>query len=391
MYPILNEMNADVIVIGLGAMGSAACYQLSRRGASVIGIDRYSPPHMHGSSHGETRITRKAIGEGEHLVPFALRSYEIWRELEAETGEDLLTITGGLIMSAKGGRSLHGNADFLNTTIEAARKFGITHRVLNADDIADEFPRFELTGTETGYFENDAGFLRPERCVAAQLELAEEHGAVLRRNERVLKIDRSGPGVEISTDTGRYSAHTAIVSAGPWVDEFVPTPAAGRFRVFRQALYWFDISSAYQDYAVGNFPVFIWSFGRWDADFVYGFPAVGGPAGGLKVATENFERTTRPDEADREVSPRESAEMFATYVEGKLRGVSKSCVRSAACLYTMTDDSNFVIGRISENVILASPCSGHGFKHSAAIGETLAELALTGRSTIDVSRFSMSR
>lgn len=391
MYPILSEMNADVIVIGLGAVGSAACYQLARRGASVIGIDRYSPPHTLGSSHGETRITRKAIGEGEHFVPFALRSYEIWRELEAESGEDLLTITGGLIMSAKGGRSLHGNADFLSTTIEAARKFGITHRVLNADEIAAEFPQFELTGSETGYFENDAGFLRPERCVAAQLQLAEKRGAVFKRNERVLRIDSSGPGVEIVTDKGRYSSQTTIVSAGPWVNEFGPTPAPGRFRVFRQALYWFDISSAYEDYAAGNFPVFIWSFGRWDADFVYGFPAVGGPGGGLKVATENFERTTRPDEADREVSRRESAKMFETYVEGKLRGVGKSCVRSAACLYTMTDDSNFVIDRISEIVILASPCSGHGFKHSAAIGETLAELVLTGRSTIDVARFSMSR
>ena len=110
-------MNSDVIVVGLGAMGSAACYQLAKRGVSVIGIDRYSPPHTFGSTHGDTRITRQAIGEGEQFVPFALRSYEIWRELESETGADLLTVTGGLIMSAESEHSLHGNADFLKTTV----------------------------------------------------------------------------------------------------------------------------------------------------------------------------------------------------------------------------------------------------------------------------------
>src|SRR5678816_921243 len=109
-------MNADVLVIGLGAMGSAACYQLARRGAKVIGIDRYSPPHSLGSTHGDTRITRLAIGEGEQFVPFAIRSHGIWRELESETGEDLMTTTGGLIMSAASGHALHGSANFLQTT-----------------------------------------------------------------------------------------------------------------------------------------------------------------------------------------------------------------------------------------------------------------------------------
>ena len=185
-------MNAEVIVIGLGAMGSAACYQLAKRGAKVIGIDRYSPPHTFGSTHGETRITRQAIGEGEQFVPFALRSYEIWREIESETGDDLLTVTGGLIMSSASEQSLHGNADFLQTTIDAARKFDIKHRVLNAGEINAEFPQFILSGNERGYFEDEAGFLRPESCVAAQLSLAERHGAGLRRNERVLSVEQTG-------------------------------------------------------------------------------------------------------------------------------------------------------------------------------------------------------
>ncbi len=384
-------MNADVIVIGLGAMGSAACYQLAKRGASVIGIDRYSPPHTLGSTHGETRITRQAIGEGEHFVPFALRSNEIWHELEAETGEDLLTVTGGLIISADSGHSLHGNADFLKTTTDAARKFGISHRLLDAGQIADEFPQFLLGGNERAYYEDEAGFLRPEACVGTQLMLAEKLGATLHRNERVIRVRQNGSGVDVVTNRGNYSAAAAIVTAGPWVHDFVDDAPANLFKIYRQVLYWFDVSDVYEQYAIGNFPIFIWSFGRWQDDYCYGFPAIGGPRGGLKIAAESYEETTLPDHTERTVSADESAAMFDKYVSGKLNGIGSKCVRSAVCLYTVTPNSNFIIDRLSENVILASPCSGHGFKHSAAIGETLAELALTGQSTIDVSPFSLGQ
>ena len=384
-------MNSDVIVVGLGAMGSAACYQLSKRGANVIGIDRYSPPHTLGSTHGDTRITRLAIGEGEQFVPFALRSHEIWRELEAETGADLLTVTGGLIMSSHSEHSLHGNYQFLETTIAAAKKFGIEHRELTASDIADEFPQFELTGDEQGYFENEAGFLRPEICVAKQIDLAEELGAKIYRNERVIELDKNGSSVEVVTNKGRYSAARIVVSAGPWVSEFIESVPPGLFKVYRQVLYWFDVSNAHDQYVIGKFPIFIWSFGRWKDDYVYGFPAVDGPNGGLKVAGESYGFSTLPDVVDRNVSDEETTKMFDTYVKDKLKGVDAQCVRSAVCLYTVTPNSNFVIDQLDNNVILASPCSGHGFKHSAAIGETLAELALTGNTNLDVSSFRMSQ
>ena len=384
-------MNADVIVIGLGAMGSAACYQLAKRGASVIGIDRYSPPHTFGSSHGETRITRQAIGEGEHFVPFALRSHEIWREVESQTGVELLTVTGGLIMSGHSKYSLHGNADFLQTTIDAAKKFDIKHKTLSAKQIAEEFQQFKLNGDERGYFEFGAGFLDPESCVAAQLELARKLDAKLLRNERVLRVQQNGASVEVKTDRGKYFGGKALITAGPWVNEFLDGSPADLFSVYRQVLYWFDVSAVYENYVPGKFPIFIWSFGRWRDDYVYGFPAIGGRHGGLKVASESYQLATVPDEADRNVSTKETANIFDNYVSGKLSGIGERCVNSAVCLYTVTANSNFVIDRISENVILASPCSGHGFKHSAAVGETLAELALTGKSTIDISPFSMSQ
>jgi len=398
-------------------MGSAAVYQLAKRGARVIGIDRYSPPHTLGSTHGDTRVTRLAIGEGEHFVPFAVRSHEIWRELESETGASVMTTTGGLIMSAgnsdsgKGepprqpkrlppllrkegsflespSQALHGSTNFLETTIAAAEKFGIGHRVLDAGEIAAAYPQFVVDGSERGYFEDEAGFLRPELGVATQLGVAEKLGADIHRNEHVLRIEKDGAGVRVTTDIGDYRAATAIVSAGPWVSEFVRSPVADLFKVYRQVLYWFDVSAAYEQYVLGTFPIFIWSFGRFDGDFVYGFPAINGRDGGLKVASEEFHATTSPDQAERSVTDEEASRVFKSYVSGRLTGVGERCVRSAVCLYTSTPDSNFVIDWLDENVLLASPCSGHGFKHSAAIGETLAELALTRTSKIDVSPFS---
>ena len=382
-------MNADVIVIGLGAMGSAACYQLAKRGASVIGIDRYSPPHSLGSTHGETRITRLAIGEGVRFVPFALRSHEIWRELEGETGADLLTVTGGLIISSAADHPLHGNVTFLQTTIDAAKQFGIEHRVLTADEIESEFPQFGLAGDELGYFENEAGFLRPEACVATQLDLAESLGADIHRNERVLRIEDTHGSVKVVTDRGQYESAKAIVTAGPWVKELAPNVPASMFAVSRQVLHWFDVSEAYDQYRPENFPIFIWNFGRWRDDYFYGFPAVAGPAGGLKVATEDYQATCLPDDVDRDVSRDESSNIFGQYLSGRLKGVGDACIKSSTCLYTVTPDSNFVIDWIAENVLLASPCSGHGFKHSAAIGETLAELTLTGSSSIDTRPFRL--
>src|SRR5580692_10504360 len=159
----------QAIVIGLGAMGSAALYQLAKRGASVLGIDRYAPPHVHGSSHGDTRITRLAIGEGEHYTPLARRSHEIWREIEKETGADLLTVTGGLILSSPTKTAFTHVEDFFENTLAAARKHGIAHELLDAGEIRKRFPQFAVRNDEVGYFEKEAGFLRPEECVRSQL------------------------------------------------------------------------------------------------------------------------------------------------------------------------------------------------------------------------------
>ena len=384
-------MTYDVIIIGLGAMGSAAAYQLSKQKVKVLGVDQFSPPHKLGSTHGETRVTRKAIGEGAEYVPLTLRSYEIFREIEAETNVDLLTITGGLILSnPNGNANLHGNNGFIETTVATAKKFGVNHRTLTSDEIAKEFPQFKLDGDEIGYFEDEMGFLRPENCVKTQLELAEKYGAVIKRNEKVLEIKTLPNLVEVITDKATYQSENIIISAGAWIKSFVEKARQDLFKIYRQVLYWLDVADNYEKFKLGNFPIFIWEFGRWENDFVYGLPAIDGQFGGFKIATETYLETTNPDQVNCEVSPKEIDEVFEKYVENRIFGVSKKCVKTATCLYTVMPKARFLIDYLPENerVIIASPCSGHGFKHSAAIGEVLAELAIDGKSKIDISAFS---
>lgn len=392
-------MAYDVIAAGLGAMGSAALYQMAKRGAKVLGIDRFRPPHNFGSSHGETRITRQAIGEGEEYVPLALRSYEIWREIEAETGMDLLTVTGGLVMSSTGGTaSLHGSGNFIGQTIACAEKYGIEHSVLTADDIRRQFPQFAINGDEIGYYENEAGFLRPENCIKAQLELAKKYGAEIHFDEKVLSFSENEHGVEIATEKGKYQASKIIISAGPWVNEFVSEEFRRLFKIYRQVLYWFELREDADNYLLGNFPIFIWQFGRWADDFIYGFPALSGKKGGLKLAAEQHVNTTDPDSTGDTVSletalDEEIEKTYRQYVGPHLPGLTDRCLKAVTCLYTVTPDDGFVIDRHPhfENILIASPCSGHGFKHSAAVGEILAELTLDEKTNFDISKFSFDR
>ncbi|MDH3445695.1 MAG: FAD-dependent oxidoreductase, partial [Deltaproteobacteria bacterium] len=178
----------DTMVLGLGAMGSAALYQLAKRGHRVIGIDQFSPPHKYGSSHGETRIIRQAIGEGEEYIPLALRSYQLWREIEREAGATLLVITGGLILEAQQSNAMmHGRRGFLARASQSAKRFAIRHEILETHDIRKRFPQFAVTN-ELGYFEHETGYLRPESCIHAQLDLARKYGAAIQTNEKVLSV-----------------------------------------------------------------------------------------------------------------------------------------------------------------------------------------------------------
>lgn len=381
-------MAYDVVVVGLGAMGSAALYQLAKAGANVLGVDQYSPPHALGSTHGDTRITRVAVGEGPAYVPLVRRSHEIWREIESQTGLELFDQCGALVMGSHQGQEMHGTSNFLDTTIAVAREFGIDHRTLTADEIGRRYPAFALSGDETGSWEPGAGFVRPERCVEAQLQLARRHGATIRTGERVEAFEDTGSDVHVTVSGEQVTARTLIVTAGPWVSALIPD-LSPHLRVFRQVLYWFDLVDKSDYEAYRQLPVYIWWNGGSRNDMIYGFPMVDGPGGGAKVSREVYAEDTTVNLVNREVPPEETEEMYETHVRDRLPGLSSTCVKTRSCLYTVTPDSRFIIDvhPTHRSVIVASPCSGHGFKHSGAIGECLAQLAMTGASHIDLSSF----
>ncbi|MFL5236023.1 MAG: N-methyl-L-tryptophan oxidase, partial [Rhizomicrobium sp.] len=294
----------DVAIVGLGAMGSAAALQLSRRDATVIGFDRFAPPHALGSSHGETRVTRLAIGEGDHLTPLVMRSHELWRETERESGAKLLRETGALIISSGRNAAQTHVAGFFAKTLAAAEKFRIVHELLDAAKIRARWPQFNVADDEVAYFEPTAGFVRPEDCVRAQLDLAQKHGAAIHLNEGVRTFDVVPNGVRIETDKGTYSAARLILAAGAWLPELLGPHYASLFKIYRQVQIWFEVDDP-AAFAPECFPVFIWELQN-SPRGIYGFPALHG-ARAIKVASEEFTTTTSVDAANSEVSEAEIA------------------------------------------------------------------------------------
>jgi sarcosine oxidase len=375
------DTSFDVIVIGLGAFGAATTYQLAKAGARVLGLDRYSPPHIYGSTHGETRITRLACGEGPEYTPFARHSHEIWRDFERATGETLLKQSGLLVISGPGKRAAaHGKEDFLASTTAIARAHDVAHERLDDAAIRARFPAFAIADGDEAYFEPEAGYCFPERCITVQLDAARRLGATLHTGETVASFAKDGTGVRVVTDQGEYRAAHLVIAAGPWLPQLVPS-LARRFKIRRQVLVWFRVADdvPIAHFQPDRFPVFYWQVPRSQA--IYGFPSIDGRT--LKVATEQYKTTTTPETVNRNATPEEIAEVWRDYVAPFFPGVTAECTKSAVCLYTCTEDTRFIIDTLPghDNIIVASPCSGHGFKHSAAIGEAIAGRIL-GRSDV---------
>ncbi|MGX1321767.1 sarcosine oxidase [Bradyrhizobium sp. USDA 377] len=382
---------ADFVVVGLGAMGSAILYQLAKRGVHAIGVDRFVPPHRMGSSHGETRITRQAVGEGGVYAPLVLNSHRIWRELEADTGEKLLHDCGVLVMGpGTGPTSHHGKPDFVARSVEVARDFGIEHEILDGTEVACRFPQFlGLAGNEKAYYEPGGGYVFPERCISAQLSRAAQLGAQIRTGVKVLSVDQHSI-VRVETSSGTIEAQQAVVTAGGWTAPLLGAPFDRLLTVNRQVLHWYELD----DLAVyrPDAPAFIWMHGATDVDYLYGFPPLPGDRR-IKVATEQYEMPTTADAINREVDPAESAEMYRRHVQRRLAGATPRVAQAAACLYTVTPDRGFIIDHHPrhDRIFVVSACSGHGFKHSAGIGAVVAERLTGGRNHIDLTSFAIAR
>jgi len=379
----------DVAVVGLGAMGAAVLYQLAMLGVDVVGVDQYAPPHSQGSSHGETRITRCAVGEGEAYVPLALASHRIWRELESQTGDHLLNASGCLIMGSTVNSVHHGKTDFVRRSMENAREFGIPHEILSSGDVMRRFPQIQAAEDAQAYFEPGGGFVYPERCISAQLSMARRKGATVMQAS-VMAVSQHAGGVRIHADGQMIEADRAVVAAGAWTGELLGEPFSRLLTVNRQVLHWFPVDD--RMYSPDRFPTFIWMHGDADDAYFYGFPSVPG-TGLLKAATEQYRVATSPDHVDRTVAPAEAEALYNSHLAGRLRGVDARAAKSAVCLYTVTPDSGFIIDRHPrmERVTVISACSGHGFKHSAGIGEAVARMLTGSGGDASLAPFSLAR
>ena len=369
----------DVIIAGLGAMGSQALVECARRGLQAVGFDRFDPPHDQGSSHGRSRIIREAYFEDPIYVPLVQRAYDRWAKLEAETGTSLLRQTGGLC---------YGPADsaLVLGARRSAEQHQIPHESLSAEDIRTRFPVLTVHDDWIGVLEPRAGMLAPEAAITAGLDLARRLGATVHPNEPVLQWQQEGDGVVVTTERGTYRASHLIISAGMWVRSLVKD-LARPLTVQRNVLYWFEPTRDSALFGPERLPVFLGQI--LPGVMWYGFPHTGD---GLKIALHHFGATTTPDAVDRVVQHAETAhlrsllERFLPAANGVLR-------EAKVCTYTNAPDHHFVIDRhpTADRVIVASPCSGHGFKFASALGEVLVDLVERKASRFDLTPFSISR
>jgi len=385
------ESSFDIAVIGLGAVGSSLVRSLALDGIAAIGFDQFHPPHEMGSSHGDTRLTRVANGEGDVYAPMALRSMEIWRELEQESGEELFVGCGAIIIANPdqvAERIVRKN--FLRETQSVAERCGIPHEMLDAEEIRYRFPHFGVSDSDRAYYEPGAGYLKPELCISVQLAAAQRAGASLRFGTKVQSIEGRGRRVVITTDNESLEVDSVAVCAGPWAGELLGPPFSEALKPYRQTLHWFPIDDEHRE-AWQAGPAFTWPHGTGGGDFFYGFPCL--PSTGFaKVGTEGFAATTHPDVS---VSIDENAarQVFERHLNGRLMGLHPTGAVSKSCQYTVTSDFQFVIDRHlhNENIWIVSACSGHGFKHSPAIGEAVAALVNRREPSVDLSGFTLDR
>jgi sarcosine oxidase len=368
----------DVVVVGLGAMGSAALDALARRRTRVLGLEQFQPGHEHGSSHGATRIIRFGYFEHPSYVPLVRAALPLWRDLESRSGQSLLTVTGVLEMGAP-------DSELIIGTLQASRDHGLPHEVLDAEALHRRFPAFRLPPGYVGVFQPDGGYLMADRAVAALIASATAAGAEVRTGERVTAVTPRDGGVRIETGRGTVTAGTVIVAAGPWVKSLLPDLPVP-LHVTRQAVGFF-VPSDPAAFRAG-FPVFM--IENPDGIF-YGFPP--DEAGAIKFAKHHHvgERVD-PDIPDRPMAADDEA-LIRGALKAHLPAADGPMLASLTCRYTMTPDGDFVIDTLPEapQIVVASPCSGHGFKFAPAIGEILADLSLRGATEHDISRFRLSR
>lgn len=369
----------DVIVVGVGGMGSATAWHLARRGFRVLGLEQFNIPHELGSSHGQTRIIRLAYSEHPSYVPLLLRAYALWREIEERAGERLLHITGALDAGPADDWVFQGS----KTSCE---EHGLPHEILTGAEVNRRFPGYRLPEDTMAVFQTDGGFLLPERCIVAHVEAAQEEGAEIHGCEPVLDWTSDGRGITVKTAKSTYTADRLVITAGAWIGKVVDR-LEGLVQPERQVLGWFQPRQL-ELFLPDRFPVFNLQVaeGRY-----YGLPVHGVP--GFKIGRyHHLDEQVDMDGIDRFAHPRDEAVLRA-FAERYFPDGSGPATSLKVCAFTNTSDGHFILDTHPEyaNVFVASPCSGHGFKFCSVIGEVMADLAITGRTSHDIALHGLER
>jgi sarcosine oxidase len=375
-------MSYDVIVLGLGAMGSAATQHLAGRHARVLGIDQFTPPHDKGSSHGGTRMIRQAYWESHDYIPLVLRAYELWEGLEHDAGAKLLTITGGLILGSP-------ESQLVKRGIAAAQAHGIRHSVFSPGEIRARFPAITPLDGDVAVHEKLAGYLFPEECIRAQLKLAARRGAELHFYEKVVNWKAQPGRIEVTTDRAVYEAGHLIIVAGPWANHVLRNLFP--LRVTRQVMTWIQPVGGIDPFLPNRFPVFLCDSPE-DGLPGYGFPAVDGPSGGVKAAIHGSSIECTPETIDRSIHEVDGGEVIRR-LKPRFPALSGEILQASTCMYTMTPDEHFIIGQHPHSPVVSIACgfSGHGFKFAPVVGEILGDLATKGATTHPIALFSPTR
>ncbi len=367
----------DVAVVGLGAMGSAAIAHLAARGVKVIGIDAYYPAHALSSSHGDSRLIRLGYFEDPSYVPLLQRAYANWRTLEARLCGDILTTTGVLQIGKPDSKIVSG-------TKKSCALHNLPLETLDSGEMRRRFPVFSLDEDEIALLDPQGGYLRPEAAVMGYLKLAASDGAALHFGERVTAIEPGGDGVTIISATGRYSASKVIIATGSWIGELVPALRDHAVPI-KQVVAWYQPTDGFMTMPQ-RMPVFIRDEGE-NGSF-FGFPAIG--VDGIKIGRHaHFREPIDPNQPNPPVNERDT-HLLDSFINHRLPAAAGVRVRSATCRYTMLPSEDFLLDLLpgDKRIVVASPCSGHGFKFTSVVGEILADLALDGGTNLPIGAFS---
>jgi sarcosine oxidase len=371
----------DVIVLGAGALGSAAAYHAAARGLRVLVLEQYAIDHERGSSYGYSRIIRYSYDYVQY-IELAKAAYAAWRALEADAGETLYTRTGGADFG------IPGHEASLDGMLTSMAALNMPHTVWDADEAMRHFPQFRLDDGMIMLYQEDAGILAASKCVRAHVRLAEARGAEVRTGVRVTAIHPAGGGVSVETDAGVFSGGRGVVTAGAWArDLLVPLGLDLPLRPVKCQENYFDVADP-APFAVGRFPAFIAHLPEYGY-MPYGIPSIDGS--GLKVALHGGPNYS-PHTPDR-ITDVSAIETALRFMAAHLPGAHAVHRASRVCLYTMTPDEHFILDTHPEHpqIVIGACCSGHAFKFSTLIGRILIDLAQTGTTPHDLSLFPLAR